>query len=717
MKRFTPEQERILNAWARTASELRRAFTYTSASNTETQGFGFLLNKELDPGRFYINVRQSNGANGLETTSILSFNRDSFYLERTSNPNEIMVNFSGAVASSGSSPGISSVTFSDGIPPDYSSDKLTFNKADFYFASDSAGKPIVNLIADELTVGTADGAIPINRNQLYEAVKILRFNEDDFYLSANSLLTDVTVNSLLVRTDGRPGGQKVLGGNTTSAAKLKLAGNTDLGINSFVSGGGCTGPVVLNQQLQFEYTGGALPTGVNALIEVPNTFVLNGSGASATNVFIGFNFRGVTLINNVQTFTGSNAFIANNTIREIAAIIGSHNAFSQMGFNAQPRYEIGHNSTSTEGIPTLSGYNAEPTTGRQSGKTGSGIVDVMAGYTTNNPNPLRAFFSGQQVTAGATVSKYAHFIAFSQGELLNLGTITEEVGVDLQNINVGATTISFRSTGTTASMRHAGGAVFRSASIDPNSLVIESNSTHGIVIDGNNADIGVLTIVNADTPTFSPIFMSGARSRGSLSTPTAVIDADFLGKFSVFGYDGTSYEPASTISFRVDATVSNGIVPASFNVTTINAGGTSVSALSVRSNATVNSYGRFGNSSVSSSTLSGDVNNYDPEGVGASGIPAGVWRLTASGANRTITGILAPQTPGAADYQYLNIINVSSNSVILARENASSTAANRILFSSPALNLLTLATDQAAMLVYDVASSRWRVLSTTGVIT
>ena len=102
-KRFTSEQERILNEWARTASELRRAFPYTIASNTQTQGLGFHLNKDVDTGqRFYITARQSDGLQSLDTTSILTFNRDSFYLSRTSNPGEMMVNFSGS-AGSGSS--------------------------------------------------------------------------------------------------------------------------------------------------------------------------------------------------------------------------------------------------------------------------------------------------------------------------------------------------------------------------------------------------------------------------------------------------------------------------------------------------------------------------------------------------------------------------------------------------------------------------------------
>ena len=103
-KRFTPEQERILNEWARTASELRRAFPYTTASDTQTKGFGYHLNKEVDPnGRFYIEVRQSDGLVVNPVTSVITFSSQDFYLEETSNPNEILVNSRGGGGGSGSS--------------------------------------------------------------------------------------------------------------------------------------------------------------------------------------------------------------------------------------------------------------------------------------------------------------------------------------------------------------------------------------------------------------------------------------------------------------------------------------------------------------------------------------------------------------------------------------------------------------------------------------
>ena len=180
MKRFTPEQERILNEWARTAPELRRAFPYTNASDVATKGLGFLLNKELDLERFYISVQQSDGFQRLDVTELLSFNKDSFYLTHTSDPNEIMVNFRGT-AGGGSSGSVSStITFSDGVPPDFDSDKLTFNKNQFYLSKDFFGKPIVN-INDSTSITVTDGP------SKYTKISQISFNNQDFYISRDSL--------------------------------------------------------------------------------------------------------------------------------------------------------------------------------------------------------------------------------------------------------------------------------------------------------------------------------------------------------------------------------------------------------------------------------------------------------------------------------------------------------------------------------------------------
>ena len=109
--------------------------------------------------------------------------------------------------------------------------------------------------------------------------------------------------------------------------------------------------------------------------------------------------------------------------------------------------------------------------------------------------------------------------------------------------------------------------------------------------------------------------------------------------------------------------------------------------------------GRFRASPLSPAEITANQNNYNPG-------TNGVWRLS-SDASRTITGISGPV---AGDY--LEIINVGSNDIVLANESASSTAGNRIITGLGAD--LTLNAGEWARLWYDSTSSRWRVLGTTG---
>lgn len=99
--------------------------------------------------------------------------------------------------------------------------------------------------------------------------------------------------------------------------------------------------------------------------------------------------------------------------------------------------------------------------------------------------------------------------------------------------------------------------------------------------------------------------------------------------------------------------------------------------------------------------ITSDQNNYS---IGSSR-----YQRLSTNASRTITGIVA--TTGGDE---IVIMNVGSQNLLLANENASSTAANRILFATGAVSL-TLGENKAATLVYDGTSSRWRITSTTGV--
>lgn len=103
---------------------------------------------------------------------------------------------------------------------------------------------------------------------------------------------------------------------------------------------------------------------------------------------------------------------------------------------------------------------------------------------------------------------------------------------------------------------------------------------------------------------------------------------------------------------------------------------------------------------ISPSSLSSDQNNYDPTGLSG----ASIIRQDAS-SDVTVTGLA-----GGAKGRIIFFENIASSSKItLAQSNASSSAANRFLIGK---DNLVLYPDQAAILVYDDTSDRWRVFGT-----
>lgn len=99
--------------------------------------------------------------------------------------------------------------------------------------------------------------------------------------------------------------------------------------------------------------------------------------------------------------------------------------------------------------------------------------------------------------------------------------------------------------------------------------------------------------------------------------------------------------------------------------------------------------------SASPSQITADQNNYNP----------GRQRFQrwSSDASRTVTGLGNSQVDG----QEHVIVNVGSNSIVLSHQNASSSTGNRFLNSTGAD--ITLAANEAADIVYDNTTSRWRV--------
>lgn len=98
-------------------------------------------------------------------------------------------------------------------------------------------------------------------------------------------------------------------------------------------------------------------------------------------------------------------------------------------------------------------------------------------------------------------------------------------------------------------------------------------------------------------------------------------------------------------------------------------------------------------------TITADQNDYS--------IPVtGYFIRLATDASRTLTG-LTFAGGGVGTGQIHLLANVGSNDLVLAHESASSAAGNRFLCSTGAN--ITLSANQAADLIYDGTTSRWRV--------
>lgn len=111
--------------------------------------------------------------------------------------------------------------------------------------------------------------------------------------------------------------------------------------------------------------------------------------------------------------------------------------------------------------------------------------------------------------------------------------------------------------------------------------------------------------------------------------------------------------------------------------------------------------GRFSLIDSTPTQITADQNNYaGAEGTATS--RSSVWRIS-SDAARNITGIA-----NGLQGRKLLLINVGSQNIVIQNENASSTAANRVITGTGAD--VTLAADDTMELWYDSTSSRWRAL-------
>ena len=215
------------------------------------------------------------------------------------------------------------------------------------------------------------------------------------------------------------------------------------------------------------------------------------------------------------------------------------------------------------------------------------------------------------------------------------------------------------------------------------------------------------------------------RARGTLASPSAVQDNDFLGVYNWLGYNNGAYQLGANMAVLIDGTPGATNIPTQIIFSTATASAAATNRWTIRASGDLepianNSYNVGGSSVrvattysthinlngtevnlgiISPAQITANQNDYAPTGHSTTR----TFRLNLDAA-RTITGL-----QGGTDGRRITISNISAFGLTLAHDSASSTAANRIL--CPNSTLIVIRANGAVDLWYDGTSSRWRVIS------
>lgn len=114
----------------------------------------------------------------------------------------------------------------------------------------------------------------------------------------------------------------------------------------------------------------------------------------------------------------------------------------------------------------------------------------------------------------------------------------------------------------------------------PQLTVTASNSV--FATQTGSATVPFVSVVTSTSTSAVAAGVVGARSRGSLISPSAVQLNDEMGKFEFSGHDGSDYSLSAGIVGLVDGTVSSTVVPSRMELFVNDAAGTPVTAVTVK---------------------------------------------------------------------------------------------------------------------------------------
>jgi hypothetical protein len=187
--------------------------------------------------------------------------------------------------------------------------------------------------------------------------------------------------------------------------------------------------------------------------------------------------------------------------------------------------------------------------------------------------PSILFSSAATVDDNLTVGGNATISGIITGNVIGniQGNVLDSTGsavIDSANSTFNGSGINFNTTNATIT---SPGAVFT----DMPFLIFTS-----VEPTGNLAPVSMFVQNNAGTNT-APFGLT--RVRGSILTPTSVVNGDDLGQIANIGFDGTSFISSATITAVVDNVVSTGVIPSKMEFKTSSALGVLATKATIKS--------------------------------------------------------------------------------------------------------------------------------------
>lgn len=193
-----------------------------------------------------------------------------------------------------------------------------------------------------------------------------------------------------------------------------------------------------------------------------------------------------------------------------------------------------------------------------------------------------------EMSSAATVSSIAVYGETSDGSFLDVGvagnvsgtspaayalkgdssaTGTESYGLAAAATGAATTNYGIYGDASGATTNYAG--YFNDGNVYiKNNLGIGTTSPAEMLHLSSNGAIGV-RIARSDNSA-SATYVDQYKSRGTISSPTAILDNDFIGLSRAYGYQNSAFRVAGYLGFRVDGTPSGNNIPTEFIIVTNN---------------------------------------------------------------------------------------------------------------------------------------------------